>query len=75
MRLVVLALIRFYQLTLSIWLGGECRFAPSCSRYTEQAVRRYGARRGLWLGAKRIARCHPWHAGGHDPVPTFEGRR
>lgn len=65
----VLALIRGYQLTLSRVLGGGCRFYPSCSHYTYEAVSRYGWAKGSWLGARRIARCHPFNAGGYDPVP------
>lgn len=67
-RLAVLA-IRGYQLTLSRLVLTQCRFTPSCSHYTIQAVERYGVLRGSWLGAKRILRCHPFHPGGYDPVP------
>jgi putative membrane protein insertion efficiency factor len=69
MRLVLTLLIRGYQLTLSPLLGPRCRFYPSCSRYTLEAIERHGALRGSWLGAKRICRCHPFHEGGFDPVP------
>jgi len=62
-------LIRAYQLTLSPVFGQQCRFTPSCSNYTSQAIELYGPWRGSWLGIKRIARCHPFCAGGHDPVP------
>ncbi len=64
-RLAVMKLIRGYQLTLSHLVFTQCRFEPSCSRYTYEAVERYGALRGSWL----ILRCHPFHAGGYDPVP------
>jgi len=67
-RLVV-QLIRGYQVTLSPLLPSACRYQPTCSRYALEAVERYGALKGTWLGAKRIARCHPFHAGGYDPVP------
>ena len=61
--------IRLYQLTLSRLLGSRCRFHPSCSQYALEAIERYGLVRGAWLGARRIGRCHPFHAGGFDPVP------
>ncbi|GAB6050997.1 membrane protein insertion efficiency factor YidD [Hydrogenophilus islandicus] len=66
---VVIVLVRGYQLLISPWLGQNCRFTPTCSEYLIEAVRRHGVVRGLWLGARRIGRCHPWHPGGHDPVP------
>ncbi|MDA8259583.1 MAG: membrane protein insertion efficiency factor YidD [Betaproteobacteria bacterium] len=62
-------LIRAYQLAVSPWLGNRCRFHPSCSEYSMEALRRHGLLRGLWLGARRVGRCHPWHPGGYDPVP------
>jgi putative membrane protein insertion efficiency factor len=68
-RLVVMGLIRAYQMTLSHRMITQCRFTPTCSRYTFEAVERYGALKGSWLGAKRILRCHPFHPGGFDPVP------
>lgn len=64
-----LALIRGYQRYLSPALGGNCIYQPSCSHYTYEAIEKYGPWRGTWLGVKRIARCHPFHAGGFDPVP------
>lgn len=69
MTRVVLVLIRAYQLTLSPLLGNSCRYEPSCSRYTYEAVQRYGWAKGSWMGLKRIARCHPFAKGGYDPVP------
>lgn len=61
--------IRAYQLSVGILLRGACRFEPSCSRYSGEAIRRHGATRGLWLTVSRITRCHPFHPGGVDPVP------
>jgi hypothetical protein len=66
---VFVALIRFYQVTISRALPSSCRFTPSCSEYTRQAIMKYGVLNGTWMGAKRIARCHPFHPGGYDPVP------
>ena len=59
--------IRAYRV-LFAWLPGGCRYEPTCSRYTEQAIDKYGLFRGSWMGARRIARCHPGHPGGYDPV-------
>ena len=64
-----LGLIRMYQLILSPLFAGSCRFVPSCSAYAAEAVERHGAGRGLWLAARRLARCHPLCRGGLDPVP------
>jgi uncharacterized protein len=63
------AFIRGYQLLVSPLLPPSCRFTPSCSQYALEAVSRYGALRGSWLAARRLARCHPFHPGGFDPVP------
>jgi len=68
-RAGLLGLIRLYRLALSGWLGGQCRFFPSCSRYAERAIREHGALRGAALAAWRIARCGPFTGGGVDPVP------
>ena len=67
-RQAVVALIRLYQLMASPF-PSPCRFAPTCSTYTLEAVQRYGALKGGWLGMRRILKCHPFHAGGYDPVP------
>lgn len=66
----MLALIRLYQLTLSGWLGGQCRFYPSCSHYAREAIQMHGASRGSAMATWRILRCGPFTAGGFDPVPT-----
>lgn len=66
---LMIGAIRFYQLAISPALPPSCRFYPTCSEYTLQAIAKYGALKGLWLGVKRIARCHPFHPGGYDPVP------
>lgn len=62
-------LIRAYQITLGPWLGGRCRFHPSCSEYAIEAYRTHGVLRGTWLAARRLARCHPLGGKGWDPVP------
>lgn len=64
-----LLLIRSYQLVLSPMLPASCRYTPTCSAYAAEAVERYGAVRGGWMAARRIARCHPFRPGGYDPVP------
>ncbi len=69
MKKVFLGLIRFYQKNISPALPPSCRFTPSCSHYTYEAIERYGVISGGWLGLRRIARCHPWNPGGYDPVP------
>ena len=68
-RLALLGLIRLYRVTLSGWLGGQCRFYPTCSRYAEDAIRLHGAVRGVLMAAWRIARCGPFTRGGVDRVP------
>jgi len=68
-RAALLGAIRLYQLALSPWLGGRCRYEPTCSRYATEAIERFGVRRGVWLAVKRLGRCHPWGRSGYDPVP------
>ncbi len=68
MRTLVTGLLRFYKTWISPWLPSACRFEPTCSEYVRLAVEKHGVLRGLWLGAKRLLRCHPLHAGGYDPV-------
>lgn len=73
MTTFLLAAIRAYQRAISWWMPPVCRFYPSCSKYTAEAVRLWGPRRGLWLGVKRILRCQPYFPGGLDPVPLPPG--
>ena len=68
MRKLIVAILRLYKLALSPMLPSACRYYPSCSDYMRQAVEKYGPARGVWMGIKRIARCHPFHQGGRDPV-------
>ena len=66
----LIGLVKGYRLLLSPWLGNACRFTPTCSVYALEALQRHGAGAGTYLTAARIARCHPWCDGGHDPVPA-----
>jgi hypothetical protein len=68
-RLAGIGLIRLYRLVLSPWLGRSCRYLPTCSEYTEEAVSRYGLWAGFWIGLARFQRCGPFGASGHDPIP------
>ena len=68
MKVVLIFLIRVYQLLISPILPPSCRFTPTCSDYTMQAIEKYGPLRGIYLGARRLLRCHPFHPGGYDPV-------
>ena len=69
MKAVLIALVRGYRLVLSPWLGNACRFTPTCSAYSLEALQTHGAAMGTYLTLKRIGRCNPFCAGGHDPVP------
>ncbi len=69
MRRLAILLIDGYRLVISPLLGNNCRFHPSCSSYARTAILRFGLVKGGWLSIRRIARCHPWHEGGFDPVP------
>ncbi|MEO6410111.1 MAG: membrane protein insertion efficiency factor YidD [Burkholderiaceae bacterium] len=71
---LLIGAVRGYQLLFSVWLGGSCRFVPTCSAYSLQALQRHGAAAGSYLTLRRIARCHPWCAAGDDPVPTHMPR-
>jgi putative membrane protein insertion efficiency factor len=75
MKPVLIFLIKLYQWCLSPFFGGQCRFYPSCSAYAVEAIDTHGALRGAWLAVRRLARCHPWHAGGVDPVPPLNEKR
>jgi len=72
---VLIFFVRGYQVLISPWLGSNCRHQPTCSAYTIEALREWGPVRGGWMGAKRIAKCHPWGSSGHDPVPPRPKKR
>jgi len=68
-KALLLALLRAYQYAVRPLLGANCRFYPSCSDYAKEAIERHGAYHGAWLALRRVLKCHPYHAGGFDPVP------
>lgn len=68
MRKIPILLIKFYQKGISPFLGRRCRFYPTCSEYTKQAIEKYGLFKGAYLGIRRILKCHPFHKGGYDPL-------
>jgi putative membrane protein insertion efficiency factor len=72
-RGLLIGVIRFYQRWISPFTPAVCRFQPTCSAYTAQAIEIWGPFRGSWMGARRILRCHPFHPGGFDPVPARTG--
>ncbi|MBA3058898.1 MAG: membrane protein insertion efficiency factor YidD [Gammaproteobacteria bacterium] len=74
MKTVLIGLVKGYRLLLSPWLGSSCRFEPTCSSYSLQALQAHGAAAGSYLTLTRLARCHPWCAGGSDPVPSDKPR-
>jgi putative membrane protein insertion efficiency factor len=69
LKKIFILLVKGYQFLISPLLGNNCRFYPSCSHYMIQAIERFGVIKGVYLGVKRLSKCHPWHEGGMDPVP------
>ncbi len=74
MRKLLILPIRLYQLLISPLLGSNCRYTPSCSEYSIQAIERFGVLRGGWMAIRRLGSCHPWGGCGHDPVPDKPSR-
>ena len=72
MKYLFIGLVRLYQLIISPWMPSSCRYHPTCSQYSIEALRKHGALKGIWLTIKRVARCHPWGGSGYDPVPDTE---
>jgi hypothetical protein len=68
MQWILVGLLRVYKIGVSPWLPSACRFHPTCSEYMREAIERYGAGKGMWMGLRRLVKCHPLHAGGFDPV-------
>ncbi len=74
MTVLLRFLVQVYRRTIGLTLPNSCRYQPTCSQYALDALAEHGAARGTWLALKRVARCHPWAAGGYDPVPAREQR-
>ena len=74
MKKILILLIRFYQNFISPMFPAKCRFYPTCSQYTLEAIKEHGAIKGIYLGIRRILKCHPFHEGGYDPVPKKENK-
>jgi hypothetical protein len=68
MQTVLIALLKVYKFSISPWLPSACRYSPTCSEYMMEAISLHGSMKGLWMGLKRLSRCHPFHEGGYDPV-------
>jgi hypothetical protein len=74
MAKILIGLVQGYRFLLSPFVGMHCRFQPTCSQYMIEAITRFGAVKGLYLGLRRLSRCHPWHEGGFDPVPDLKAK-
>lgn len=75
MKKMIIAIVKGYQWLMSPLLGNNCRYYPTCSSYMIQAIERFGVLKGVWMGLKRLGRCHPFHEGGIDPVPEKDDHK
>ncbi|TPE54522.1 membrane protein insertion efficiency factor YidD [Maribrevibacterium harenarium] len=75
MKKMIIAIVKGYQWLISPLLGNNCRYYPTCSSYMIQAIERFGVLKGVWMGLKRLGRCHPFHEGGIDPVPEKDDHK